>query len=139
VVAGQDYLLVDDVTTQGGTLADLRSYIELRGGHVIGATTLTGARFSHILAPRAETLAKLRAKFPDLEPWFTEQFGHGFDALTDSEAHAVLRYKSADSVRDHLAAERRARDAGEGGSGPRSGESGAGEGGAGEEGPRYSA
>ena len=65
VQSGRDYLIVDDNVTQGGTLADLRSYIESRGGHVVAATTLTGSRQSEILAPRSETLAALRAKFPN--------------------------------------------------------------------------
>ena len=39
VQSGQYYLIVDDNVTQGGTLADLRAYIESRGGRVIGATT----------------------------------------------------------------------------------------------------
>jgi hypothetical protein len=67
VRAGRDYLIADDNVTQGGTLADLRSYIETHGGRVVGATTLTGSRRSEILAPRPETLAALRAKVPDLE------------------------------------------------------------------------
>lgn len=31
VVAGQKYLLIDDAVTQGGTIADLRGYIESSG------------------------------------------------------------------------------------------------------------
>ncbi len=46
--------------TQGGTLADLRAYIESKGGHVIGATTLGNAEFGHMMCPQDMTLAALR-------------------------------------------------------------------------------
>ncbi len=38
----QDYLIVDDTLTMGGTFASLRGYIENKGGRVIIATALTG-------------------------------------------------------------------------------------------------
>ena len=56
VWVGRDYLVVDDNVTRGGTLADLRSYIERNGGNVVGATTLPGSRQSEILVPRDDTL-----------------------------------------------------------------------------------
>lgn len=40
VQRGQNYLLVDDVVTLGGTLAGLRSHIEANGGNVIGTVAL---------------------------------------------------------------------------------------------------
>jgi hypothetical protein len=86
VTPGQDYLLVDDNVTLGGTLSDLRSYIESKGGHVIGATTLTGIRGGEILAPTKETLDALRTKFPALEPWWWKNHGHGLDSLTEGVA-----------------------------------------------------
>jgi len=67
VETGRDYLIVDDNVTQGGTLADLRSYIESHGGRVVAATTLTGSRQGGTLAPRAEAIAALRVRFPGLE------------------------------------------------------------------------
>ena len=91
VQQGRDYLITDDNVTQGGTLADLRSYIERRDGHVVGATTLTGSRQSEILASRAETLEALRAKFPDLEANWKGAFGHDFSGLTQGEARYLLR------------------------------------------------
>jgi hypothetical protein len=103
VEPGHDYLLVDDAVTMGGTLADLRSYIEARGGNVIGATTLMGSKFSHILAPRRATLARLREKLPQLEPWWKKTYGHGLDALTDSEANYLGSFNSTDAIRDRLA------------------------------------
>ena len=104
VQAGRDYLIVDDDVTQGGTLADLRSYLDNRGGRVVAATTLTGSRQSEILAPRPETLAALRAKVPDLESRWQRAFGHDFSGLTQGEANYLLRSPEADALGDRIIA-----------------------------------
>jgi hypothetical protein len=55
VVSGANYLLVDDHVGLGGTLANLRGYVELNGGHVIGMTALTesceGRAFLYVQQP----------------------------------------------------------------------------------------
>lgn len=110
---GRSYIVVDDHVTAGGTLAALRSYIEARGGDVVGATTLTASPRSHILKPTTGALAALRGKFPDLEPWLKDHYGYGFNALTESEARQFLRYGSADRIRSVLAEGQQARRGGE--------------------------
>jgi hypothetical protein len=104
VQSGQDYLIVDDHVTQGGTLADLRGYIQSKGGNVIGATSLTANPGSEILAPRPETLATLRQTLPGLEDWWKETYSHDFQGLTEGEARYLLQYNSAQSVRNQIAA-----------------------------------
>ena len=89
--------------TQGGSLSDLRSYIESKGGHVIGATTLSGGENSQILVPRPETLGALRKNFPTLENWWEQNHGHRFDSLTESEARYLLRIGSERTIRKELA------------------------------------
>jgi hypothetical protein len=108
VESGRDYLLVDDNITQGGTLAELRSYIERRCGTVVGATTLTGSRSSEILAPRGDTLDQLREKFPNLEDKWKAAFGHDFSGLTQGEATYLLRSRPADALGDRILAGRQA-------------------------------
>ena len=104
IVAGTDYVMVDDFVGQGGTLANLRGIIEAAGGHVIAATALTGKPHSAALAPTAEQLALLRAKHgKELEIWWNERFGHGFDCLTQSEARYLERTQDADTVRNRIA------------------------------------
>lgn len=102
------YLILDDTLTQGGTLANLKGYIEGRGGKVIGASALTGKRYSARIALAAETLEKLRNHFEgtDLENWWNEQHGYGFDRLTESEANYLLRAADADKIRDRVLAAR---------------------------------
>jgi hypothetical protein len=103
VKPGIDYLLVDDAVTMGGTLADLHSHIAGHDGNVIGATTLMAGPDSHTLAPGRATLARLRDKLPQLEPWWKATHGWGFEGLTDSEAKYLARFDSTDAIRDRLA------------------------------------
>lgn len=111
VIAGADYLLVDDFIGQGGTLANLKGFIESRGGRVIGATVLTGKPYSAKLTPTVEQLAALRAKHgKDFEIWWEERFGHGFDCLTQSEARYLERSPDAVTIRDRIAAAEQAGD-----------------------------
>lgn len=106
VTAGQDYLLLDDTLTQGGTFAALASHIQSGGGNVVGAVALTGKQYSAILRPSPETLSALREKHGDLENDFRAATGYGFDALTESEARYLTNFKPADAVRDRILAER---------------------------------
>ncbi|MGH8563273.1 MAG: phosphoribosyltransferase [Gammaproteobacteria bacterium] len=57
---GTDYVLVDDFVGMGGTLANLRGYIESKGGRVLGALALTGKQYSAKLTLEEKTLEELR-------------------------------------------------------------------------------
>lgn len=103
VQPGCAYLLLDDFIGQGGTLANLRAFIEAHGGRVIGAIALTGKAYSSKLALTNETLNALRGKYGNFESWWREQFGFGFDALTESEGRYILRAEDADTIRNRLA------------------------------------
>lgn len=113
VIAGRDYLILDDTLTQGGTFAALAGHIEAGGGRVIGAVALTGKQYSARLRPNDATLSALREKHGDLENDFRAATGHGFDALTESEARYLTNFKPADAVRDRILAEGRRQGIGE--------------------------
>lgn len=109
----RDYVLVDDFIGQGGTLANLRGHLVRRGARVVGATVLTGKLHSAKLTLSSSTLDELRRKHgPELEDWWRDRFGHGFDGLTESEARYLARTPDADRVRDRVAAEEHAGDRG---------------------------
>ena len=102
-----EYLLVDDFVGQGGTLANLRGWIEIQKGNVIGAIALTGKPYSAKLQPSKEQLHELRRRHGrHLEAWWLEHFGHTFDCLTQSEARYLARSPDAGTIRDRLAAEK---------------------------------
>lgn len=109
-VAVGDYLILDDTLTQGGTLAQLKTHIEDNGGRVLGAVALTGKNYSRKLSLDPSTLAEVRGKYGDIEPWWRDSFGYGFEGLTQSEARTLLTFDkgqlSPDEIRDRIAAAR---------------------------------
>jgi hypothetical protein len=104
VTEGKEYLIVDDFIGMGGTIANLKGYIELKGGIVIGATALTGKPYSAKIAPDRNLLQEMRDKHgKELEDWWKERFAHTFDCLTQSEARYLLKTENADRVRNKIA------------------------------------
>jgi hypothetical protein len=104
VQEGKEYFIVDDFIGMGGTIANLKGYIELKGGIVIGATALTGKSYSAKIAPDRDLIQELRDKHgKELEDWWKEKFDHSFDCLTQSEARYLLKTENADRVRNKIA------------------------------------
>ena len=107
---GRQYVMVDDFIGQGGTLANLRGWVEKKGGTVIGAVGLTGKPYSAKLKVTKEQLHELTQRHGrELEKWWREHFGHPFDCLTQSEARYLARSPDVDTIRDRLAAAMRER------------------------------
>jgi hypothetical protein len=105
VTSGRHYLVVDDFVGQGGTLANLLGFINFQGGLVVGATVLTGKPYSAKLAPDAALIQALRQKHgQELEKWWRQYFGFGFDELTRSEARYLENSADAHTIRDRLVA-----------------------------------
>lgn len=101
---GARYLLVDDHVGLGGTLANLKGYIEVNGGLVLGMTTLTESRAARQIALTPATLNMLWERHGEpLEIFWQEQFGHGLDCLTDVEGQVLARAATLDEIRDRLA------------------------------------
>jgi hypothetical protein len=110
VILGGNYILIDDFIGMGGTFANLKGYIESRGGHVIKTVALTGKPRSSTIGLKQATLDKLRSKYgSELELWWQAIFGYGFAELTESEANYLIRTESFDTIRDQIikAAEQR--------------------------------
>ena len=98
VSPGCDYVLVDDFIGMGGTLANMKGYIESKGGRVLAAVCLTGKPHSAKLALSPERLSELRGIHgTELEKWWIGRFAHAFDALTESEARYLARTEGSDS------------------------------------------
>ena len=106
-IEANDAIIIDDTLTQGGTLANLKGYIGQLGISTLLATTLTGKNYSSVLAVTPETLTNLRGNYNELESWWIDFFGYGFDCLTESEARYILNSKKdADFIRNRIIAER---------------------------------
>jgi hypoxanthine-guanine phosphoribosyltransferase len=104
VIAGNNYVLVDDHVGLGGTLANLRGYVAARGGSVIAITTLTESRDARHISLRGSTLDVLREKHGEaLDRLWKAQFGYGLDCLTEVEAQILCRQPSPAAIEDFLA------------------------------------
>jgi hypothetical protein len=103
VLADSDYVLVDDHVGIGGTLANLKGHIEMRGGRVIAMTTLTQTRDAMRIALQPDTLDVLRRTHGEaLEAFWQAHFGHGLDCFTNVEAGILCRQRSVESIRGLL-------------------------------------
>lgn len=115
VTSGAKYIIVDDHLTQGGTVAELRHFIENSGGIVSEVCALTASQFSTRIAPSEETLSKIRSKFNEKE-LTSILAGSGIagsiDALTESEARLLLNAVSLDAIRNRISEARQSSGAG---------------------------
>lgn len=104
VKQGGNYLLIDDHVGLGGTLANLRGYVEARGGSVFGVTTLTESREAKRISLRPETRDMLWDRHgEELDQLWKSQFGYGIDCLTEVEAINLCRQQSVVAIEDFLA------------------------------------
>lgn len=99
VVPGKSYVLVDDVTTMGGTLAELANYILINGGAVAGTIVLCNAGTSTGFSPPKKTLRLLKERFGDE---IKDIFGIRTEALAANEANYLVGFRSADEIRNRL-------------------------------------
>lgn len=104
VQAHANYVLVDDHVGLGGTLANLRGYVEGRGGTVVAVTTLTESRQARRISLRSDTRDMLWEKHgEELDQLWKAQFGYGIDCLTEVEALNLCRQQSVAGIEDFLA------------------------------------
>lgn len=104
VIEGQEYLIVDDTVTMGGTLANLRGHIEANGGRVTLASVLTGYDTGGTLPVQPDTLRKLQEKHGEaLERYWQREYGFSLGQLTEGEAVHLVKAPSIDAIRDRIA------------------------------------
>jgi hypothetical protein len=101
---GALYVLVDDHVGFGGTLANLKGYIETNGGQVLAMTTLTETSDARRIALRAQTLNLLKIKHGSaLQDAWIETFNYGLEFCTELEAAYLCRQRDVDTIRRRLA------------------------------------
>ena len=96
VIAGKNYVLIDDVTAMGSTLADCASYIAENGGTVIGCVVLTNASRSGKLKAVPKDITLINERYhEDIKNLFSIDPS----ALTFDEARYLVGFKTADELR----------------------------------------
>ena len=100
VQPGGTYVLVDDVISLGGTLAELAHYIQSKGGVVKDVLALVNAGRTKSIRPDKRQLKILQERYAhELE----NIFGIEVDALTANEAGYLVGFRSVDEIRNRLA------------------------------------
>ncbi len=107
VHAGQRYVLVDDVTNLGGTLAELNNFVLAHGGVVQAVIVLANAGRNPRLQPSHKDVRLIQERFQND---FIEIFGIEPQALTANEARYLVGFRSVDEIRDCLAKARQEND-----------------------------
>ncbi len=105
VIKGAQYIIADDVVTQGGTIHELRHYIENNGGHVVSVTSLAFSAGSNIIAIKQETISSIQHKFnrEQLERILRDENIAGtIEALTESEGRTILKFGTLDAFRNRI-------------------------------------
>ena len=107
VTQGGHYVLVDDVTNMGGTLAELANYILSLGGIVAAVVVLVNAGRVKQLQPTRIVIRKLEMRYKnEIEEIFRIIPG----ALTANEANYLIGFKSIDEFRNRLVKARKETD-----------------------------
>ena len=90
VEPGREYIIVDDHVTMGGTLRDLKDYIESKGGKVVAVSTLTASAGGTKLRPTIEQIHEFNNLGVTNEQLKELGIANGFEGLTRSEARQIL-------------------------------------------------
>lgn len=99
VIQGGKYVLVDDVTSMGGTLVELSNFIHTSGGTVAAVIVLVNAGRIQQLQPTNKVISELERRYKhEIE----EIFGITPCALTANEANYLIGFRSADEIRNRL-------------------------------------
>lgn len=99
-----DFIIVDDIVTQGGTVAALRNYIISQGSCVIAVIALAYSAGSFNIAPKQENAFELMDKFGCGLLLVLHIFGivNDFHELTNSQMVYLLRFKHLKNILAHI-------------------------------------
>jgi AcrR family transcriptional regulator len=105
ITPGKNYILVDDVITQGATVAALIHFVTQNGGKVCAVTTLAYARGSRRIVPSKEIRDKLKQRFGKKIIRLFEEYGLGKDVLkqlSNAEMLYLLKFSDVESIRKKI-------------------------------------
>lgn len=99
IIRGAHYVLVDDVTNMGGTLAELANFILDGGGNLSAAIVLVNAGRNKQFNPSSTIIEMLEKRYGNE---IKEIFGIAANALTANEANYLIGFRSTDEIRNRL-------------------------------------
>jgi orotate phosphoribosyltransferase-like protein len=100
IIPDKRYVLVDDVTAMGSTLADCASFVASQGGIVVGAIVLTNASRSGKLSPVKQDIRILKERYDED---IKQLFSIAPQALTFDEARYLVGFRTSDELRTRAA------------------------------------
>jgi len=110
VKSKQNYILVDDVFSNGGSFNELRLFIERKGGKVVQTIAMSLGGHGNKIAPEPMIIKALVDKYgQDALSLFLKEvrlYDGNYKALTNPEASALRRAPSLDEARDRIFAAR---------------------------------
>lgn len=107
VIRNRRYVLVDDVTNLGGTLAELSDFLRTRGGLVEASILLVNAGRSKELIPCLKKVKLLKDRYgKNLQ----DQIHVAPEALTANEAHYLIGFRSLEEIRNRILKARKETD-----------------------------
>ncbi len=107
IVKGGKYVIVDDVSTLGGTIAEMAHYIQSKGGNVAGVALFTNASRNATIIPNKSAIKEIERRFGNE---VRELFGIDPKALTAAEAAYLSGFRDAHSLRNRAITARRERE-----------------------------
>ncbi|WP_066570549.1 LPD7 domain-containing protein, partial [Snodgrassella sp. CFCC 13594] len=103
VEPGREYILMDDTLSIGSTIANLKGYIENRGGKVLGAAVMTAHEGALNIVIKPDMINAINRKHGDgMDKFWKEEFGYGIDKLTQGEAGHIRKAPNVDNIRDRI-------------------------------------
>lgn len=101
------HILVDDVTTMGGTLAELADFIQSKGGKIGGVVVIVNAGRVKNLRPSSSVIRKIENRHNhEIE----KILGIQPAALTANEANYLVGFRTSDEIRNRLVKARQETD-----------------------------
>ena len=105
IQSGTEYIIVDDIVVQGGTISAMRKFVMANGGKIVAVVALAYAIDSRKLAPSQDMIFRLYFKF-GFSICALQAIGlvaDTFEELTYSQVKYLLMYSSVLNICNNLA------------------------------------
>ena len=101
ISAGENYIIVDDIVTQGSTVSALRQFVLSNGGSVVAIAALAYSIGSGVIAPSPEKVHQLVEKFG--YPYIMQtlrlyDIADDLWEMTNSQINYLLRFKTKEQL-----------------------------------------